>query len=114
MEGLKIIILDQGIERLYETYSGAEKFLIDLSFRIGASKFLTERAGAEIKILVLDEGLGSLDKTNCISVIEVIKEMGDYFEMILVITHIDELKDAFEQKIEISRNSNGSKVKVIV
>jgi len=37
----------------------------------------------------------------------------DHFEKILVITHLDELKDAFPSRIEVTKNENGSHVEVI-
>ena len=112
-EVLRIIILDQGNERHYLTYSGAEKFMVDLALRIGISKFLTQRSGAEIELLVIDEGMGSLDDTNRMDVIEAIRTASAYFGKVLLITHIDELKDAFPQRIEVSRNGQGSKVRVV-
>lgn len=35
--------------------------MVDLALRVALSKFLAHRAGAEIKLFVLDEGLGACD-----------------------------------------------------
>ena len=63
-EVLSITVLDNGFERRYETYSGAEKFVVDLAIRIAMSKFLAHRAGASVQLFVLDEGLSCADNKN--------------------------------------------------
>lgn len=112
-EGCKIVVMDNGRERPYKTYSGAEAFLLNFGLRIGNSLFLAHRAGAEIKFLVIDEGLGSLDQDNLQAVKEAIQRAADIFGKVLLITHIQELWDAFPQRIEVSRDGQGSKVKMI-
>jgi exonuclease SbcC len=112
-EVLRIIVLDSGHERPYSTYSGAEKFMVDLSLRVALSKFLAHRAGAEIKFFVLDEGMGACDVANRASVLEAIFTVADEFEKTLVITHIQEMQDAFPQRIEVEKTADGSKVAVI-
>lgn len=112
-EVLRIVVYDQGVEGPYQTYSGAERFMVDLALRIALSKFLAHRAGAEIQLLVLDEGLGALDGTNRHQVVEAIQEAGRDFGRVLVITHIGELQDAFPQRIEVCRNETGSQVTVL-
>ena len=111
-EVLRIIVIDHGIEGPYITFSGAEKFLIDLSLHLGISKFLAHRAGAEINFLVIDEGFGALEPANQQAVVEAIKIAGEDFGRVLVITHIEALQDAFGQKIAVSQNGAGSKVQV--
>lgn len=112
-EVLRIIVLDGGHERPYSTYSGAEKFMVDLSLRVALSKFLAHRAGAEIKFFVLDEGMGACDAANRASVLDAIFTVAEEFEKTLVITHIQEIQDAFPQRIEVEKTADGSKVAVI-
>ncbi len=111
-EVLRITVLDGGQERPYQTYSGAERFMVDLSLRVALSKFLAHRAGAEIQLLVLDEGLGALDSVNRHEVVEAIQEAARDFGRVLCITHITELQDAFPQRIEVTKGSDGSKVRI--
>jgi DNA repair exonuclease SbcCD ATPase subunit len=112
-EAFRITVLDSGVEGPYETYSGAERFMIDLSLRVAISKFLAHRAGAEIRLLVLDEGLGVCDQENRQAVMDAIRTVSEDFAITLVITHIGELQDEFSQRVEITRDAEGSKVKVI-
>jgi len=43
----------------------------------------------------------------------VIGAIKDDFEKILVITHVEELKDAFAQRIEVTKDADGSHVHVL-
>lgn len=111
-EVLRITVLDGGTERPYQTYSGAERFMVDLALRVALSKFLAHRAGAEIKLFVLDEGLGSCDATNRQAVMDAIQAVSQEFGKVIVITHIAELQDALPQRIEVTKGPEGSKVEV--
>lgn len=111
-EVLRITVLDGGMERPYQTYSGAERFMVDLALRVALSKFLAHRAGAEIKLFVLDEGLGACDQANRQAVMQAIQAVAQEFGKVLVITHIAELQDALPQRIEVSKGPDGSKVRI--
>jgi exonuclease SbcC len=112
-EVLRITVLDGGSERPYQTYSGAERFMVDLAIRVALSKFLAHRAGAEIGLFVLDEGLGACDQTNRQAVMEAIQTVAQEFSKTLVITHIAELQDALPQRIKVTKGPDGSKVRVV-
>lgn len=113
-ETLDIIISDGFGTRDYELYSGGEAFRVNFAIRLALSKLLAKRAGARLQMLVIDEGFGSQDAEGREKLIETITAIQDSFEKILVITHLDELKDAFPSRIEVEKNVNGSQVKVIV
>ena len=57
-ETLDILIADENGERAYETFSGGEAFRVNFALRIALSKLLAHRAGANLRTLVMDEGLG--------------------------------------------------------
>lgn len=111
-EVLRITVSDQGADRPYQTFSGAERFLVDLSLRVALSKFLAHRAGAEIRLFVLDEGIACCDPANREAVMGAIQTVSQEFRKVLVVTHLDELKDAFPQRIEVSKGPFGSKVRI--
>lgn len=111
-EVLRIKVSYYGVERDYETFSGAEKFIIDLSIRIALSKFLSHRAGTNMQLFVLDEGVSCADDTNREEIMDAIRSIAGEFKKILFVTHITELKDIFEQKIIVTKNSHGSHIKV--
>lgn len=111
-ETLDIIISDGFGTRDYEMFSGGEAFRVNFAIRLALSKMLAKRAGARLQILVIDEGFGSQDTEGREKLIEAITAIQDDFEKILVITHLDELKDAFPSRIEVEKTPRGSQVKV--
>ena len=62
--------------------------------------------------LVIDEGFGSQDALGRQRLVEAINLVKDDFAKILVITHLDELKDAFPTRIEVEKTDRGSMVTV--
>ncbi|MDD4923359.1 MAG: SMC family ATPase [Dehalococcoidales bacterium] len=111
-ETLEIIISDELGARPYETYSGGEAFRIDFAIRIALSKLLAKRAGAPLPTLIIDEGFGTLDNTGIEKIKEAINSIRNDFEKIIVITHIDELKDAFPSRINVTKTPNGSVIEL--
>ncbi len=74
---------------------------------------LAQRAGARLQTLVIDEGFGSQDAEGRQRLIEAINLVAKDFSKILVITHIDELKDAFPNRIEVEKTPEGSTLTVM-
>ncbi|HHW70977.1 MAG TPA: SMC family ATPase [Clostridiales bacterium] len=111
VETLDIKISDGLDTRKYETYSGGEEFRINFAIRIALSKTLARRAGATVRMLVLDEGFGTLDEKGRERLAQVINAISDEFEKIIVITHIQDLKDYFSNQIEVYMTPNGSMFK---
>ena len=110
---LDILISDSSGQREYELFSGGEAFRINFAIRLALSRVLAQRAGARLQTLVIDEGFGSQDEEGRQRLIEAINLVGEDFAKILVITHLDELKDAFPSRIEVQKTSGGSMVEVI-
>ena len=107
-EALDIIIADDLGSRPYELYSGGEAFRIDFALRIALSRLLARRAGAQLRSLFIDEGFGTQDARGREHLVSAINSIQDDFDLILVITHIVELKDAFPVRIEVTKTSEGS------
>ncbi|MCH8974101.1 MAG: SMC family ATPase, partial [Chloroflexi bacterium] len=108
VETLDIQIADSIGTRAYEMFSGGERFRIDFALRIALSKLLAWRAGAPLPTLFIDEGFGTQDAEGRDRILDVIRAIQDRFERILVITHMEEMKDAFPVRIEVSRTAAGS------
>jgi exonuclease SbcC len=94
-------------------FSGGEAFRVNFAVRLALSEVLAQRAGARLQTLVIDEGFGSQDAQGRQRLVEAINTVREDFAKILVITHIDELKDAFPVRIEVEKTSRGSVVQVI-
>ncbi len=113
VETLDIIISDEMGERPYEMYSGGEAFRVNLSLRLALSKLLTRRAGARLQFLVIDEGFGTQDVEGRTKIVEVLDAIKNDFEKILIITHLEELKEEFPTRIEVSKTASGSTFEVV-
>ena len=112
-ETLDIRIVDNAGERPYDNYSGGEQFRVNFAIRLALSQLLAKRAGARLQTLVIDEGFGSQDPNGRQRLIEAINTIQGDFRRILVITHIDELRDAFPNRIEVQKTPTGSQIALI-
>ncbi len=112
-ETLEIRISDDVGERAYEMFSGGEAFRINFAIRIALSKLLAHRAQAKLQTLFVDEGFGTQDAQGRERLVEAIKAIEEDFERIVIITHIDELKDAFPARIEVTKTAKGSTARIV-
>jgi exonuclease SbcC len=112
IETLDIKVADENGPRSYEMYSGGEAFRINFAIRIALSKLLARRAGAQLQTLIIDEGFGTQDADGRQKLVEAINSIKDDFERILVITHIEELQDAFPVRIDVYKTAQGSQIRV--
>lgn len=112
-ETLDIQIRDQSGFRDYEMYSGGESFRINFAIRLALSHVLAQRAGARLQTLVVDEGFGSQDSVGRQRLIEAINLIRDDFEKILVITHVEQIKEAFSTQLFVEKTPLGSKVTLV-
>ncbi len=112
-ETLEIQVSDGAGERDYEMFSGGEAFRVNFAIRLALSEVLAQRKGARLQMLVIDEGFGSQDAQGRQRLIQSINAVRADFAKILVITHLDELKDAFPTRIEVEKTETGSTVTVI-
>ena len=107
-ETLDIFVSDELGPRGYEMFSGGEAFRVNLAMRIALSKVLAQRTGAPLPTLFIDEGFGTQDAIGRERILDVISAIGNDFEKVLVITHLDDLKEAFPVSIEVLKDVNGS------
>ena len=112
LETLDINIADELGTRNYEMFSGGEAFRINFAVRIALSKLLARRAGAPLPTLIIDEGFGTQDSTGIEKLKEAINYIQDDFDKILVITHMEEMRDAFPARIDVVKTAEGSTIEV--
>ncbi len=111
-ETLEIQIADELGTRSYELYSGGEAFRINFALRVALSQMLARRAGAHLRTLFVDEGFGTQDEEGRNKLVEAITAIQNDFDLILVITHIDELRDSFPVHVVVQKTGSGSRVSV--
>lgn len=113
IETLDIEIADTKGTRPYETYSGGEAFRINFAVRLALSRVLAQRKGSSLQTLIIDEGFGSQDQLGCDRLVSAINAIAPDFECILVITHMPQMKEAFNTLIEVSKGEEGSTVQLV-
>ena len=107
-ETFEVDILDGSYTRPYETYSGGEQFRINFAVRVALSLLLSRMRGATSRCLFIDEGFGSQDEEGRKLLAECIMGIQEYFDFILAITHMEDLRDAFPTKFEAIPHEEGS------
>ncbi|HJP30369.1 MAG TPA: SMC family ATPase [Candidatus Latescibacteria bacterium] len=113
-ETLDVKIADEIGERSYDLYSGGEAFRTDFALRIALSKVLARRSGTRLRTLIIDEGFGTQDTRGLEQLTEAIQQVSRDFDKVLVVTHLDELKDAFPVRIEVTKDSDrGSRFEIV-
>lgn len=113
-ETLDIAITDHtGKVREYELFSGGEAFRVNFAIRLALSRVLAHRAGARLQTLFIDEGFGSQDAEGRQRLLEAISLVRNEFARIIVITHLEDLKDAFPSRIEVEKTARGSTLRVL-
>lgn len=112
-ETLDIKISDAIGIRPYELFSGGEAFRIDFALRIALSKLLARRAGTSLQTLIIDEGFGSQDDEGLSNIMEAIYKIQDDFAKIIIVSHLDTMKNQFPVHLHVEKGANGSRVQVI-
>ena len=82
--------------------SGGEEDIANLALRLAISQMIAERAGQPLSLLVLDEVFGSLDEERRASVVELLRRLADRFPQVILITHIESVREGFDRVIRLS------------
>ena len=106
-EKYNLRVMDAGKYYGVERFSGGEKDLANLCLRLAISLALTESAGLNRSFFILDEVFGSQDNDRKDLIIKALTNLKNRFPQILLITHIEEIKDRVEQLIEVIPGSAG-------
>ena len=93
--------------RIIECASGMEKMISSLAIRVA---LINVSSLPKSDILILDEGFGALDEMNIEACNRLLSSLKAWFKNILVISHIDAVKDAVDNVIDITRKGKDSRV----
>jgi exonuclease SbcC len=94
-----INVLEDGVPK--PVISGGEEDIANLVLRLSVSQMIADRAGQAFSLLVLDEVFGSLDDSRRHNVIELLRRLHDRFDQVIVITHIDSVRDGLDRVIAV-------------
>jgi exonuclease SbcC len=114
IDTLDILISDLQGTRPYETYSGGEAFRVNFAIRLALSRLLAQQSGTPLQMLIIDEGFGTQDAAGCERLVAAIQAIADDFACILAVTHIPQLKAAFQTRIEVQKTPHGSQIQLVL
>ena len=90
-----------------EMCSGMERFISGLAIRIALINVCNL---PRPNFLVIDEGFGTLDNENLTSLYMLFAYLKTQFEFVMIISHIDSMRDAVDTLLEIKKENNFSNV----
>jgi DNA repair protein SbcC/Rad50 len=90
-----------------ELCSGMERFISSIAMRVA---LINVSSLPRSNFLVIDEGWGSLDGDNISSVFNLFTYLKGQFEFIMVISHLDIMRDMVDEIIEIQQSGEYSKI----
>jgi exonuclease SbcC len=99
-----IVILEDGIPK--PVLSGGEEDLANLVLRLAISQMIAERAGQNFSLLILDEVFGSLDEARRFNVVELLRGLQDRFEQVILITHIEPVREGLDRVISVGYDAD--------
>lgn len=111
-QGLDLEVFDNytGKSRDVKTLSGGESFKASLSMALGLADVVQRHSGGiQLDTMFIDEGFGTLDPESLDAAIECLIELQGDGRVVGVISHVQELKDRIEVKLEVSSTNKGSK-----
>jgi exonuclease SbcC len=107
-EDYDINIYDKGQKFPLDRFSGGEADLANLCLRLAISRVIAERSGSSINFLVLDEIFGSQDTLRKRNIMQTFTGLAKQFGQIVLITHIEEVKDLMGNVIGVKELADGS------
>jgi len=102
------IFIDYGdSKRIIELASGMEKMIGSLAIRVA---LLNISSLSKTDTLIIDEGFGTLDENHIEDCARLLQSLKTWFRNILVITHIDSMKDVADNVVEINSRGKDSTI----
>ncbi|MFL0245862.1 AAA family ATPase [Candidatus Clostridium stratigraminis] len=116
-EGLELEVFDNytGKSRHVKTLSGGESFKASLALALGLADVVQAHAGGiSLDTMFVDEGFGTLDPESLDNAIECLIDLQKGGRLVGVISHVPELKERIDVRLEITPAKEGSKAEFII
>lgn len=110
-KGLELEIYDNytATSRDVSSLSGGESFKASLSLALGLSDVVQSSAGGvSLETMFVDEGFGTLDPQSLDNAIDSLLELQKGGRLVGIISHVQELKERVDAKIEVTSTKRGS------
>jgi DNA repair protein SbcC/Rad50 len=98
-DSYNLTVIEDGAPK--HVISGGEQDVANLSLRLAISQMIAERAGQSFSLLILDEVFGSLDESRRQNVVELLRGLQDRFEQVILITHIEQVREGVDRVISV-------------
>ncbi|MCU9808772.1 SbcC/MukB-like Walker B domain-containing protein [Paraclostridium sp. AKS73] len=111
-KGLELEIYDNYTDssRDVSSLSGGESFKASLSLALGLSDVVQSNAGGvSLDTMFVDEGFGTLDPQSLDNAIDSLLELQRGGRLVGIISHVEELKERIDAKLEVVSTAKGSK-----
>jgi exonuclease SbcC len=115
--GLELLVFDAytGQSRRVQNLSGGEGFKASLSLALGLAEVVQQLSGGvSLETMLIDEGFGTLDAESLDQAIELLMSLQATGRLVGVISHVQELKDRVDARIEVKKSRSGSTIQLIV
>ena len=106
-----VTVLEDGVPK--PVISGGEEDVANLVLRLAISQMIAERSGQPFSLLVLDEVFGSLDEVRRGHVLGLLRRLHDRFEQVIVITHIEDVREGLDRVLEVRFDAESGKSVVV-
>lgn len=104
----RVIDNDSRLARTPASFSGGEQFIASLALALGMVEMMA-RSGGRLESLWLDEGFGSLDRSNLDAAIEALASVAARGRMVAVISHIRAVADQVNHVLAVTREVTGTR-----
>ncbi|MCP3764609.1 SMC family ATPase [Domibacillus sp. A3M-37] len=114
--GLDLLVFDQytGANRHVKTLSGGESFKAALALALGLAEVVQNYAGGvSLETMFVDEGFGTLDPESLDQAIETLMDIQADGRLVGIISHVPELKERIDARLEVGQSNTGSKAKFV-
>lgn len=114
--GLDLEVFDHytGTFRPASTLSGGEGFLASLSLALGLADVVQSRAGGiQMETLFIDEGFGTLDPESLDFAMRTLIDLQQSGRLVGVISHVAELRERMDVRLEILAGPRGSEIRAV-
>ena len=102
------VFIDYGdSRRVVEVASGMEKMIASLAIRVA---LINVSSLPKTDMFVIDEGFGALDDLNIESCNRMLESLKKWFRSILIITHVDAIKDVVDNVIDVTWSGKDAQV----
>lgn len=100
-----LIFIDDGVtKKRVEKGSGMEKTMAAIVIRAALSNISLL---PQCNLFVIDEGFGTMDTGNLNNVNQLLVHLKNYFESVMIISHIESMKDVTDNIIAIDKDNEG-------